>query len=560
MPKIVIDDFRGGRNTNDAVNLVANNQHAVGNNVWVETRALAKRRGFTVQSISLNSLTPIPENLYTSHLASSSLLRLMIAGRVSAHSQKYLLYTDNGTSFSWAGYVTGTVSVTGATVTGSGTAWSTNVTAGDRFMVNAEATFTEISTVDSDTQLTLTANYPANYSAGSAYTVIQQITQGRPTSMASFDVSGAQNIFVVDGTRGYRYNGTTTVIVAAVPAFRYIIAFKNYLFGLGHNTTDVRWSALRDAATWNSNNFQQVGTVGNPTRGFAIYEDSLIIFTRRGMYRLVGDVFDPSNPTYVLQPISVPVNFNFTFPRTAVTHQGILKFLTADGWFAYTGGDSIQKISLVVQADVDGFRRLAFASEAMQDSAVAFVHNDRMWCSVPDNDETPADTLNTIYVQDERGAWWKWDMSQQSAAGEVCDFALVQYTSGGTYSLAAGNVGTTSLTTLDTGSADNTAAINGSWTSREFVFDDDVEFSEIRVTLATQSAGNLVVGFSIDRATVVNTNAPMTGGVGTVSRRAIPVRRIGKAIRVTVSNNTADQTFEVYKIEIFFNESDAQRA
>ena len=58
-------------------------------------------------------------------------------------------------------YKTGTVSVTNgsATVTGSGTLWLANVSAGDRFKVKAINTTYEIASVDSDTQITLNVNW-----------------------------------------------------------------------------------------------------------------------------------------------------------------------------------------------------------------------------------------------------------------------------------------------------------------------------------------------------------------------------------------------------------------
>ena len=64
-------------------------------------------------------------------------------------------------------YATGTVSVTNgsAIVTGSGTTWTTNAKAGDEFHLGSAtqndptATWYEIQSVDSNTQVTLTTNY-----------------------------------------------------------------------------------------------------------------------------------------------------------------------------------------------------------------------------------------------------------------------------------------------------------------------------------------------------------------------------------------------------------------
>jgi len=75
-------------------------------------------------------------------------------------------------------YTTGTVSVTSgsATVTGSGTAFSSFVSAGDYFRIDDDGTgsssyWYQIDSVDSDTQLTLTSNYLGNSGSSLSYTI-----------------------------------------------------------------------------------------------------------------------------------------------------------------------------------------------------------------------------------------------------------------------------------------------------------------------------------------------------------------------------------------------------
>lgn len=69
-----------------------------------------------------------------------------------------------------SGYITGTVEVTNgsAIVTGNGTEWEDNAAAGDRFSIDDE-TWYEISSVDSDTQITLTEVYAGTTSSGESY-------------------------------------------------------------------------------------------------------------------------------------------------------------------------------------------------------------------------------------------------------------------------------------------------------------------------------------------------------------------------------------------------------
>ena len=78
-----------------------------------------------------------------------------------------------------AQYKTGTVSVTNGsqTVTGSGTAWSTaGLSVGDIFTVaNVNATY-EVGSIDSDAQITLTANYAGITGSGLTYAITTDFT------------------------------------------------------------------------------------------------------------------------------------------------------------------------------------------------------------------------------------------------------------------------------------------------------------------------------------------------------------------------------------------------
>lgn len=560
MPILAIEEFSGGRNTRDAQNAIPKRQSPDCENVWYENNALLKRRGSSTTTISINSLSPFPEQLKPTQMAASNLMRLALIGRISDHSQRYLITTDDGTTFAWAGYAVGTCSTSGSstTVTGAGgTAWDTHVAVGDYF-VPAAGTPNKITAVNSASEIVVTT--AVNISAGTAYTIMKAIVQGSPAALVLFDVSGTQNLFIFDGTHAYRYDGTNVYNVSgSPPAGKVAVSHKGYIFVLRHNDTDIRWCDLRDAATWTATNYQAITNPGDPTRGAIVYGDAIIIFTRSRMFRFVGDVFNPASPTYALQEISVPPNFNFMFSRSAVVHNGVLKFLTADGWYAYAGGNEITKISDIIQTDVDAFRRLAFAAEAMQDSAAAFVHSGDMYCSVPDNNETPADTVNTIYVQDDKDAWWKWPTAAVASAGSYSDFALVKFGASGVYQLWAGNVQTNKVSRIDTGSSDDSGAISAYWKSREIIMPADVEFIEAEVLMKKQSAGNLTFSFSVDQRTLVDKTCDMTAGAGNVIRKTVPIGRVGKSLQLKVLNSTIAQGFEIYRIEILYQPSEARR-
>jgi len=70
-------------------------------------------------------------------------------------------------------YSTGTVSINNGspTVTGSNTLWLANVTAGDSFTVAGDGVMYDVASVDSDTQVTLSAPYAGVTASGAVYAI-----------------------------------------------------------------------------------------------------------------------------------------------------------------------------------------------------------------------------------------------------------------------------------------------------------------------------------------------------------------------------------------------------
>ena len=560
MPKrLVLDNFLGGRNTLDAIYNVNKNQTtAGGENCWAENKTISNRRGFTAVASEISSITCTPRQLLLTHMASGGAVRLLILGHYAHASNPIagLMYTENGTSFTAVGYTTGTISTAGSstTVTGASTVWSTNVRIGDYLL--AGGLWTRITAVNSDTDITIAT--ARNYSAGTAYIIVQAVSQTKTIGMTLFnDGSATQVAYINDGARGaaLKYNGTTVTEVDAFPDGNKILVHKNYMFVLRHNNTDIRWSALKDADTWNASNFQTVTADNNPTRGMAIYGDHIVIFCNRKMFRLIGDTFDPSNPTYVLEEIGVPSHFLFYWPRTVVIHNGVLKFLAADGWYAYDGGTNIEKISQIIQADADNVIQRGAVEEVWNDAAVAIVQKGRMWVSVYDTTESNS-TLNTIFVQDERDAWWKWPI----AGGRgFTDFVLW-----GATLFGAGYVGTNDgLFTLDTGRTDahsGGTAISSEYVTTDFLFDEETEFIEAVVYMVKQAAGSLTFRVSIDQASYISFTLSMTAGVATdIIQKRVPIGRMGKTIRLDFTHATAAETYSVKRIDLIYEPTEAVR-
>jgi len=342
------------------------------------------------------------------------------------------------------------------------------------------------------------------------------------------------------------------------PKGNIFLAFKNYMFVMGADNVTLQWSALKDITTWPATNTQTITSVADPIVGGAVYGESLLIWTTRRFFRLLGSVFDPSNPTYILQQIAVPPGVYFPFSRAYCIHNGIFKFVAADGVYAYNGGPIIQKISQQIQPDFDAFTLRAQSGEATGWSPRLFVWRDRVWLSL----QTTTAGLSLSYLLDERNKWWKWTIRGGVSGASFHDFATGFFGGTGTNKLFGVSSDPTinKYYTLDTGNTDDGTAISGTWTSKEFVFPHETTFTKCYVTMGKQSAGNLTASVSIDRATFIDFTLDMTAGVGTVIRKAFPVARSGKAIRFKVANSTNNQTFEIFKIELEYVVGEASRA
>lgn len=77
-----------------------------------------------------------------------------------------------------AQYKTGTVSVTNgsAVVTGTNTLWLSNINAGDAFTVAGTGVIYDVASVDSDTQISLTAPYGGSTASGLIYAATRDFT------------------------------------------------------------------------------------------------------------------------------------------------------------------------------------------------------------------------------------------------------------------------------------------------------------------------------------------------------------------------------------------------
>lgn len=579
---LTIADWTGGRNTYRSIDEIGANETAAQNDTWAEKLSLSQRRGYTSAAIvprepsgnlctladTASFLTPIPSMLMPTQLGPSNTGRLMLLGANTSGSTQnsILMRTDDGTTFYVAGYGTGTITVAGSAVTGSGTVWNANIQAGDVLAFNGAngATLAKISSVNSDTSITLVSSIGGNANAGTTY-AISPIMQNQ-VGWCLFDVSGNQNIFFSDTSRNYRYDGTTMVrmdnAASPMPTGNVLIAHQNYIFVIGQDSKTVKWCNLLDGTTWASANSQTVTYAGDPIQTGFVYQGSLFIFNTRTIRPLYGTVFDPVNPQYFLGKVNVPSSYIFSSRRSVCIKQGVLCFRANDGWYRYIGGPEIQKISLPIQVDVDAFPAVTPTSngDVPTLASAAITWKDRMWCSVAD-----ASSKYSIYVLDDMNKWWKWSPKLAANVPGFSDFAIIGFSTNAVGLYGVAGAGTTAVSnnklyTMDTGNTDDGTAIAGSHDTKEFTFPTDVTFVYARVFFKSQSAGNLTFGYSIDRRTYITFSLSQTTGAGTVIANMVPIGSVGKAIRFQFKNSTNNQTFEVYKVELYTEPSEAIRA
>lgn len=374
-------------------------------------------------------------------------------------------------------------------------------------------------------------------------------------------------LYVSDGVSTVvSYDGTNVASVAAFPKYAVCATHKSYVFAA--NASIVYWSALNDAETWPANNFQSVNSQdGNSIMGLAPWGGNLIIFKQKSMWALVGDVFDPTEGNYYLQKIDTPPGFNFFFKDTIVTHNGVMKFLTTDGFYAYSGGNTIVKISDAIQSDTDPliYPSIAANGENNVRTPQSCVWKNAMYCSVFNS------SRRQTFVQDRFDKWWSF-IDDNANPNDTSPIGMLPVAFNGTaVSTLYGSNMTGILVTLDTGnniqyfSGITTASVPliGYWISKDFNLANETRFKYADIFLKKQTAvaglGTLILSVSIDGATFIDFNIDMTSGVGTVLKKRIPIGRIGRSIRVKVYNAQLGVTFEVYQIVITHEPTDAMR-
>lgn len=584
-----LSDFAGGLDTRLAPNRIKANEATVGASVYADNAALLSRNGTTTTALTVDSTTAavtyspydlvdvfFPTNSSGTTPAASNSETLFLAGVASVSNfLTSIKYTLDGSTFSDVTYKVGTITTNSASavVTGSGTAWLTAIRAGDLLQISSGNARAVVQSVDSDTQITLTAPFGSTV-VGSTYNILMifpDITGTLTTNRLRTFVASNRAYFVPSGgwSSGLvaRYfDGGSIGFATAIPLAKFFVNMKNYTFALNTSATTksrVNWSALKAPETYPASNFVDVSPddgqdiVGGFTDG-----TSLIILKRNSAYRLTGDVFDPANPSYTLTKISTPADFFADNARTAAFHRGVWVFRGSFDLYKWDGA-TITKIpeSERIAPTIRSLTNTAFNnpppgviqmantwnSQFTEPTAISY-KGDYIFTGQYSTTVLTIVAPKTGLIWDRNGAFWQDPYGGSDTVGNgVLGFTSLSYFKDGLYGVTGGNAGLYKLDVSGTTSP-------GLWASKEMEFDRQQHFALCWVYFKKQSAGSMALMYSIDNGTFTEVAIDMTVGTGTRLKSAIiNIGQVGSTIQFKLKNYTGTSAptsgFEVYGIE-----------
>jgi len=324
-----------------------------------ERSILEKYKGYTKDH------SPFPDN-------TDSFIRLLLNYRKGTSVDDLLMFAqDNAntnTNFKvdakktsgagvsvFIGHTTGTAIVatgTDTTVTGTGTAWTSHIKVGDKFKrdSDADSEYTEVSSVDSDVQLTLDSSYAGTLDGGStAYTIRiilhkDFIPRGTVFNNKAIITNGSETPETWD-------NATLDLITDTdVPRARYITTHKQRIFmaSTSGSPSDIFWSAVNDESSWDPAAFEKIFPQDNGNIiSIKSFGDSLVILKNNGnIYQVIGN-FDATAKGEIdfIRRIDAPENIGAISERTPVVHQSFLYFLAETGIYRIDQRMFVEKVT-----------------------------------------------------------------------------------------------------------------------------------------------------------------------------------------------------------------------
>ena len=422
----------------------------------------------------------------------------------------------------------------------------------------------------------------------SAGAIIRTTSLGTYTNLVTGLATTYEPNFAAIGDKVYITNGSSAVrsvndantvaTVTGAPASRYLAVHQGYLFYFNDagaaNYSRLQWSARNNGDSYTSTNFEDISpSDGAWGTGLISYGDELVLFKgpfsdnmsygTGAMYRVLGDTFDASNPTYTVEKIPMPANVAMVHARSAAILDGLLIFQTNDGFYAYGGGGRPPvRISEIIRDEITDWEALAVYAPAVR--AAATVFEGRYICSLYNSTMEATSDNNVIYVYDQ-GKWWVdllEDGNDAFTVGASTGTAFVTFGnllysgSGGSNVLRRWYTPAAFPDTQDNGAAGN---VNFSALTKEFDFGDDVNFSDAYVHLRRQSSGTLALETNVNQqgvaTTLIDMTAPDAGSTESSSsnilRKRVSIGRRGRTLQFRFYDRGSNDV-EIYAVEVHY--------
>jgi len=252
-------------------------------------------------------------------------------------------------------------------------------------------------TPSTGTNKTLIAHGTSIYTVADLTGVTTAIATGLSGSATDYYFDQADDkVFWVNGNDVPKYwDGTTvTSVTGSPPNGKFIIFHKNRLFVVDPlNPTKVVYSELGDYNNYPSTNFIYAPSPksGDSITGWVVFQDNLVIFTRKTKYILFGD--DPGN--FILRQSS---------GKKGAVNQDVIKadanfiyYLSDDGAYRYNGSAD-ELISDSIQPEIDGMNDKTRASAVIQNNYYRLYYAGTG--SIVSNLCVLWDTLNKFWLRD----------------------------------------------------------------------------------------------------------------------------------------------------------------
>lgn len=299
--------------------------------------------------------------------------------------------------YKWSSTTTAT---TAKTSTNSGGTWSTTSFAMNLktyVSTNSKLLGADRFTPSISTAKTIIAHGTNVYTVSEVDGTTTSIKSGLSASADDYYFTQANDtLYTVNGFDvPQKWDGTTWAVVGGTPVIsKFVIVHKNRLFLVDStNPTKVTYSDLGDFETYTSTNFIYVPSPksGDPITGWIVFQDNLVIFTRKTKYVLFGD--DPGN--FVLRQSS---------GKKGAVNQDVIKadanyvyFLSDDGVYRYNGATD-QLMSDPIQTEMSNMADKTKCSAAVHDNYYRLYYP--AGTATSNNSTVLWDTLNNFWLRD----------------------------------------------------------------------------------------------------------------------------------------------------------------